>query len=572
MATPIRLRETDIMEPFSGGKQVGRSYTLVHPRPELIERYRSTGFWIDRTLGQELEAGLVRNASFPYLVFSDQRPYRGTLGEIHARARRLASSFVELGVGAGDAVSFQLPNWIEAVEVFLATMFIGAVSVPVVHIYGPKELKFVLADTQSKLHVTVSQFRHLNYREMVEGMRSDLPALERVLYIDHAAFGTLYEAAPLERVYDGDPDVPAVIGYTSGTTSDPKGAIQTHRTVIAELLQRRHRDPGDTRPIPLEPPEGFNRWLVASPVGHISGLQTGILMPILLDRPAHFIDRWDVEAVLDALVEENLNLGAAATFFFNSLVNHPKFRPEHIKHIRYIASGGAPVPRAFGEHCNAIGVNLVRGYGSTEHPSITGSAFADPLEKRIGTDGRAIAGVEIELRDADGQPVAVGVAGEIHSRGPDLFVGYTDARLNAAAFDADGWFCTGDVGVLDADGYLTITDRTKDIIIRGGENISAAEVEDALNRMAGVVEVAAVAAPDERMGEHVCAFLRLGPGVAAPTLEEVRAHLTAVGIARQKWPEELRVVDGDFSRTPSGKIKKVSLREQLRQEARERVG
>jgi acyl-CoA synthetase (AMP-forming)/AMP-acid ligase II len=527
--------------------------------------------WLDRTLGQELEAGLVRNAAFPYRVWSDQRPYNGTLAAIHQRARRLATSFVELGIGPGDAVSFQLPNWIEAVETFLATMFVGAIAVPVVHIYGPKELKFVLADTQAKLHVTVSQFRHLNYREIVEGMRTDLPALERVLYIDHDAFQMLYDAPPVASVYAGDPDVPSIIGYTSGTTSDPKGAIQTHRTVIAELLQRRCREPGDSRPIPLEPPEGSNKWLVASPVGHIAGLQTGILMPILLDRPAHFIDRWDVEAVLEALVEADLNLGAAATFFFNSFVNHPKFRPEHIKHIRYIASGGAPVPRAFGEQCDRLGVNLIRGYGSTEHPSITGSAFSDPLGKRIGTDGRPIAGVEIQLRDADGRPVPVGVPGEIYSRGPDLFVGYTDERLNEEAFDAEGWFCTGDVGVLDADGYLTITDRTKDIIIRGGENISAAEVEDALNRMSGVVEVAAVAAPDARMGEHVCAFLRLAAGVPAPTMEAVRAHLTAVGIARQKWPEELRVVDGDFDRTPSGKIKKVTLRDQLRKEANTNV-
>jgi acyl-CoA synthetase (AMP-forming)/AMP-acid ligase II len=451
-------------------------------------------------------------------------------------------------------------------------MFIGAISVPVVHIYGAKELKFVLADTQSKLHVTVSQFRHLDYRGIMEGMHAALPTLERILYIDDGSFGALYEAAPLPAVYSGDPDVPAIIGYTSGTTSDPKGAIQTHRTVIAELLQRRYRNAGDTRPIPLEPPAGFNRWLVASPVGHVAGLQTGILMPILLDRQAHFIDRWDVEAVLEALVEADLNLGAAATFFFNSFINHPKFRPEHIKHIRYIASGGAPVPRAFGEQCDAIGVNLIRGYGSTEHPSITGSAFEDALDKRIGTDGRPIAGVEIELRDADGKPVPVGVPGEIHSRGPDLFVGYTDARLNADAFDAQGWFCTGDVGVLDADGYLTITDRTKDIIIRGGENISAAEVEDALNRLDGVIEVAAVAAPDARMGEHVCAFLRLAAGATAPTLDEVRKHLMAVGIARQKWPEELRVVEGDFDRTPSGKIKKIMLRDQLRREASERVG
>jgi acyl-CoA synthetase (AMP-forming)/AMP-acid ligase II len=278
------------------------------------------------------------------------------------------------------------------------------------------------------------------------------------------------------------------------------------------------------------------------------------------------IDRWDVEAVLKALTEGGLFLGAAANFFFNSILDHAKFRTEQLSHLRYVVSGGAPVPRAFGEQCEALGIKLVRGYGSTEHPTATGCAFDDPVEKRIGTDGRIVAGVDVDVRGATGKSVEVGQAGEIYTRGPDMFVGYVDATLNEAAFDAAGWFCTGDVGVLDGDGYLTITDRTKDIIIRGGENISAVEVEEALCRIESVLEAAAVAAPDERMGEHVCAFLRIVQGGNPPTLDDVRSELKAIGLARQKWPEELRIID-EFDRTASGKIKKFGLRKMLRKQS-----
>jgi acyl-CoA synthetase len=205
-------------------------------------------------------------------------------------------------------------------------------------------------------------------------------------------------------------------------------------------------------------------------------------------------------------------------------------------------------------------------YGSTEHPSTTGSTDGvDPPEKGMFTDGRPLPGVELRLVDESGHDVEVGVAGEILSRGPDCFEGYTDPALTAAAFVDESWYVSGDVGVLDSEGYLTITDRKKDIIIRGGENVSAAEVEELLLRMPGVAEAAVVAAPDARLGEHGCAFVRLLPEASGVDLEGVRSHLSAAGLARQKWPEELRLVD-DFPRTPSGKVQKFVLRDGLRGE------
>jgi acyl-CoA synthetase (AMP-forming)/AMP-acid ligase II len=204
---------------------------------------------------------------------------------------------------------------------------------------------------------------------------------------------------------------------------------------------------------------------------------------------------------------------------------------------------------------------MFRSYGSTEHPSITGCLLDDPEVKRLTTDGPPLPGVELQLT-ADG---------EILSRGPDCFLGYTDAELTASVFDADGWYHTGDVGTLDGDGYLTITDRISDIIIRGGENISAAEIEELMAGMPAVAEVCVVAEPDERLGEHAAAVLRVRDGMPAPTLEEVRRHLADAGLARQKWPESITEVV-DFPRTASGKVQKFRLRQQLREGGLETSG
>jgi acyl-CoA synthetase (AMP-forming)/AMP-acid ligase II len=220
-----------------------------------------------------------------------------------------------------------------------------------------------------------------------------------------------------------------------------------------------------------------------------------------------------------------------------------------------IGLGGSPVPAAVAERATSLGISLVRSYGSTEHPSTTGSKHEFPLEKRLYTDGRPLPGVELRLDPDDG---------EILSRGPDLFAGYTDTALTADTVDADGWYHTGDIGMLDDDGFLTITDRKKDIISRGGEKVSAAEVEEILAHMPGVAEVAVVAAPDERLGEHGAAFFRMNAGSDTPSLGDIRTALDEAGLARQKWPEEVHGID-EFPRTPSGKVRKVELRNQLRE-------
>jgi acyl-CoA synthetase (AMP-forming)/AMP-acid ligase II len=278
------------------------------------------------------------------------------------------------------------------------------------------------------------------------------------------------------------------------------------------------------------------------------------LMPLLRVRPVHLLDVWEPGEVLRMMREEGLGVSGGATYFLTSLLDHRDFTPEHLAKIPFAGLGGSAVPVAVTTRATQLGIKVFRSYGSTEHPSVTGCLLDEPEEKRLMTDGRALPGVELRL-ESDGQIV---------TRGPDCCLGYTDQSLTASAFDADGWYYTGDVGVLDDEGYLSITDRISDIIIRGGENISAQEVEDLLLRMESVVDVAVVAEPDARLGEHAAAVVSVREGMTAPTLEAVRGYLADAGLARQKWPESVHEVR-DFPRTPSGKIQKFRLRQQLRE-------
>jgi acyl-CoA synthetase (AMP-forming)/AMP-acid ligase II len=306
--------------------------------------------------------------------------------------------------------------------------------------------------------------------------------------------------------------------------------------------------------------------ITGAPVGHGIGMLAALLTPVFKRGAIHMIDVWDPGRVLKAMVEDTLSAGQGSTYFLTSLLDHPDYDPEvHPKLMPFVGLGGSAVPAAVGERCLELGIETTRSFGSTEHPSITGSSPEVSREKRITTDGRPLPGVEIRLVDDDGKDVEIGTPGEIWSRGPDCFVGYTDTNATAAAFSPEGWFMTGDIGVLDDEGFLAITDRKKDIIIRGGENVSAQEIEEQLLRMGGVAEVAVVAAPDGRLGEVGCVYFRMHPGRPVPTLAEVRTYLERAGLARQKWPEHVRTID-EFPRTASGKVQKFVLRRQLRAE------
>ena len=522
------------------------------PLPEALRRrYLDEGFWTDESLGATVARGLTELGDQGFRVHSQVRPWQGTFADVDRSARSLAGALRSEGVGPGSVVLLQLPNWVEAGISFWAAAYLGAVVVPVVHFYGPKEVDYILRVTEPDVVVTAERFGAVDHLANYEGLLGSSPGPRWLVAGDTPAASLPSGATPLADLLDHeplaepevvDPDAPAIIAFTSGTTRDPKGVVHSHRTIGFETRQLDHMFPG-----------GGPAQITGAPVGHFIGMVNAFLVPLLRERPVNLVDVWDPGEVLRLMREEGLGVAGGATYFMTSLLDHPDFTGEHLAQMPFAGLGGSTVPLAVMERLERLGIDAFRSYGSTEHPSVTGCLLADPLEKRQATDGHLLPGVELRL-DEEGQ---------ILTRGPDCCIGYTDPDLTATVFDEEGWYHTGDVGVLDDEGYLTITDRLSDIIIRGGENISAVEVEELLMGMDAVAEVAVVAAPDERLGERAAAVLRLHAGQPAPTLEQVRDHLASAGLAKQKWPESLLTVD-DFPRTPSGKVQKFKVRQHVR--------
>ena len=501
---------------------------------ELIKRYEQEGWWRPETLGDLIADGLQANPSTGFWVHSAVRPYEGTFADVETQARRLAAGLRSRGVGPGDAVAIQLPNWVEAAVSFWAAAFLGAVVVPIVHFYGRKELSHIISVARPKAFITAEEFGRLKYQP-------DLCADVPIVGLVGTDFDDLLADEPLRGTIPADPASPALIAFTSGTTSDPKGVVHSHQTLGFE-----------TRQLLANYTPDRGRQLTATPVGHFIGMLGAFLIPVLEGASIDLCDVWDPGKVLSLIESDGLSVGGGPPYFVTSLLDHPDCTPEHMSHFKTVGLGGSTVPAAVTRRLADMGIFVFRSYGSSEHPSITGSSRDAPEEKRLYTDGNARPGVEIRL----------GPDGEIYSRGPDLCLGYTDDAMTRQSFDDDGWYRTGDIGVLDDDGYLTITDRKADVIIRGGENISALEVEEVLLGMPAVAEAVVVAAPDPRLGERAAAVLRIRDGHRMPSLDDVRAHFKQVGVAIQKWPEELHRVD-DYPRTASGKVQKFLVRQNI---------
>ena len=505
---------------------------------ELTKLYQQEGWWTQETLGDLVAQGLAAGPDTGFHVHSEVRPYAGTFAAVEHDARRLAAGLRSRGIGAGDVVAIQLPNWREAAVAFWAASFLGAVIVPIVHFYGRKELAYILAAAKPQVFITAEAFGRMQHQP---DLCAEVPI---VGLVGTAGFDELFDDEPLVGTEATDPAGPALIAFTSGTTRAPKGVIHSHQTLSCE-----------TRQLLANYPTDRGRQLTATPVGHFIGMLGAFLIPVLEGAPIDLVDVWDPGKVLALMKSDGLSVGGGPPYFVTSLLDHPDCTDDHRRLFTTVGLGGSTVPAAVTRRLADLGMFVFRSYGSTEHPSITGSGPQAPEEKRLYTDGNPRPGVEIRIAED----------GEILSRGPDLCLGYTDDELTAGAFDDEGWYRTGDVGVLDDDGYLTITDRKADVIIRGGENISAVEVEEVLLSLPAVAEAVVVAAPDARLGERVAAVLRIRHGHQMPSLEDVRTHFRGAGMARQKWPEELLRVE-DYPRTASGKVQKFAVREHVRSE------
>ncbi|CAN5701487.1 AMP-binding protein [soil metagenome] len=480
-----------------------------------------------------------------------------SVAALHTEARAVAAGLRRLGVGPGDVVAVQLPNRLETLVAFQAVLLAGATLLPLVHVYGPREVGFILGESGARVLVVPDRWRAIDHAARVDDLRSACPELAHVVVVGEAPAGTLPWPA-LAIADDGEPgaDAPevAVLAYTSGTTANPKGVQHTAPGILAEI---------ETQPTMLGSRSGSVQ-LVSFPAGHVAGV-VSLLRCLVLGTPTIVTDGWDPARALELISTYGVTYTSGTPLHLVTLLDALEAGAPIGTLDEYLV-GAATVPGALVARADALGIHAFRCYGSTEHPTITSGARDDPLAKRQHTDGRPTPGTEVRVVDEAGLPVAEGTDGEVVCRGPEQFVGYRDPGLDEDTWLPDRWLRTGDIGNLDAEGYLTITDRAKDVIIRAGETISSREVEDVLLSCPGVADAAVVAVPDGRYGERVGAFVVPGPG-GPPDLAAVRAHFAAAGIARQKTPEVLEI-RADLPRTPVGKVRKAELRDELRDELR----
>jgi cyclohexanecarboxylate-CoA ligase len=476
-----------------------------------------------------------------------------TFAELLSSAERIAAGLRERGVEPGDRVITQLPNWWESIVVSWGVFLAGGVLVPVVPIYRAHELRFIVNQVQPKVVVAPALFRSYPHAAELRAVVTDTSADVSVVSVRGTAPGTEPFEALLRTTARSVPDPRtrpddiAVVLYTSGTTSNPKGALHSHQTLLAEARDIARWCRLDDR----------DRVFMASPLSHITGLSYGVVLPTDLGCGVVLQDRWDAATAVELIESTRCTFTVSATPFLRGLADGYAGRTR--SSLRIFVCGGADIPGDLVRRAHAVmGTSVVRTYGSTELPT---SSMADPfgdLDEAASGEGRPMGRNEMVVReDDDGRQ-------ELLVRGPELFLGYLDADLNQAAFTADGYFRTGDQARIDPDSTVHITGRIKDIINRGGEKFSVAEVESLLMEHPAVSDVAVVSYPDPVLVERACAYVVPVAG-RIPTLDQLREHLVRSGLAVQKAPEMLLIV-ADLPRTASGKVQRFLLREQVRDE------
>lgn len=525
---------------------------------------RAAGHWRDRLLIDFHDEAVARHPDKVALIDHNSMTGRSTVlsfRQLSRLSKRMALGLHALGVQRSDVVSVQLPNWWQFVALHLACLRIGACTNPVMPIFRSRELSFMLSLAETKVLVVPRTFRGFDYVEMADGLRPNLPDLRHVLVIGGEENHS-FEAALVDRRWEDETDAEAIFAagrpgpddvveliYTSGTTGEPKGVMHTSNTLHAAVLpfiQRNglHAD---------------SAAFMASPLAHQSAFLYGLMASQVLGMKLVLQDIWNPEAAARIVQDEAITFTMGATPFVADLTDTPASGRYDMSSLKTFATAGAPVPRVLVERATQrLGCTVHAGWGMTENGYVTGTRADDPPEKIFGTDGLPIVGMEVRVVDEAGEELPTGEEGRLQCRGAANFVGYLK-RPDRYDMDEEGWFETGDMARMDEDGYIRITGRSKDIIIRGGENIPVVEVEEMLYRHPAVQDAAIVAMPDDRLGERACAFVTLKPG-AALTFQEALAWLEERRMAKQYLPERLEIVEA-MPRTPSGKIQKFRLRE-----------
>lgn len=539
---------------------------LIEPRRARME---AEGLWPGKTLLDHFGECLAEKPDAPALtsiVVGEGRRTDLTWAQIDALSWRVAEGLRRLGLVKDDVLACQLPNSWEFIVLYVACQRLGLVFNPIMPIFREHELLFMLKHGEVKAFVVPRLFRGFDHEAMAEGMRPDLPDLQHVI----VAGGTgangfdalltdpaLDDAPGLRGISDRDRgganDVCQLI-YTSGTTGEPKGVMHTANTMYSNLVafaDRLHLRSEDI-------------VLMASPMAHQTGFMYGFLLPVMLKARMVLMDSWDKDLAAKLIEDERVSFTMASTPFLMDLSAAVEEGGSDASSLRIFLCAGTAIPGPLVERAHAIlGAKVISAWGMTENGAVTVVAPEDPDERSVHTDGRPLPGMALQILGADGQPVPAGHEGELYVRGCSNFVGYLK-RPQWNNTDAAGWFDTGDIARMDDAGYIRICGRSKDVIIRGAENIPVLEIEALLYKHPAVQQVAIVAYPDERLGERACAFVVPKPGQSID-FKGMVAFLDDQHIAKQYCPERLEIRDV-LPSTASGKIQKFALRNELRAE------
>ncbi|MBB5372266.1 cyclohexanecarboxylate-CoA ligase [Acidocella aromatica] len=527
------------------------------------------GHWRDRTINDSLDECLRtcpdKVALTAYRVeVGDVK--RFTYAEMARMADRIAVGLTRLGIGKNDVVACQLPNWWQFSLLYLACSRIGAVMNPLMHIFREHELRFMLGHAETKLIVVPRRFRNFDYESMAKGLQAELPALRQIVVVDGEGPDS-FNALLSGPAWETEPDAAAILTahrpngdditqllYTSGTTGQPKGVMHSANTLFSNIIPYSQRLRLGTDDI----------ILMASPMAHQTGFAYGLMMPIILHASAVLQDIWQVTKAVEIISAEHVTFTMASTPFLTDLTREVAETGKTVHSLRSFLCAGAPIPSPLVEQAQKVlGLKIVSAWGMTENGAVTLIDLDDADERAVNTDGKPLPGVEIKIVDTTGAQAPAGTEGKLLVRACSNFGGYLkSSHLNA--MDEDGWFDSGDLARMDERGYIRITGRSKDVIIRGGENIPVVEIEALLYNHPDIAAVAIVGYEDARMGERACAFVVQRPGSQKLTLADIVAYLREKKVAMQYIPERLEILD-TMPATPSGKIQKFKVREVLRQ-------
>ncbi|ELT8769362.1 medium-chain fatty-acid--CoA ligase [Escherichia coli] len=521
--------------------------------------YRQQGLWGDASLANYWQQ--TARAMPDKIAVVDNHGASYTYSALDHAASCLANWMLAKGIESGDRIAFQLPGWCEFTVIYLACLKIGAVSVPLLPSWREAELVWVLNKCQAKMFFAPTLFKQTRPVDLILPLQNQLPQLQQIVGVDKLAPATsslslsqiIADNTPLTTAITTHGDELAAVLFTSGTEGLPKGVMLTHNNILASERAYCAR-------LNLTWQDVF---MMPAPLGHATGFLHGVTAPFLIGARSVLLDIFTPDACLALLEQQRCTCMLGATPFVYDLLNVLEKQPADLSALRFFLCGGTTIPKKVARECQQLGIKLLSVYGSTESSPHAVVNLDDPLSRFMHTDGYAAAGVEIKVVDDARKTLPPGCEGEEASRGPNVFMGYFDEpELTARALDEEGWYYSGDLCRMDEAGYIKITGRKKDIIVRGGENISSREVEDILLQHPKIHDACVVAMPDERLGERSCAYVVLKAPHHSLSLEEVVAFFSRKRVAKYKYPEHIVVIE-KLPRTASGKIQKFLLRKDI---------